>query len=338
MKAVRFDGTLRVDPRAPDPLPPPGWATIRVRLAGICGTDLEILKGYAGYRGIPGHEFVGEVVRCGDPRWTGKRVAGEINVACGKCPYCLAGLGRHCMDRKVLGIRDLPGCMAECCALPAENLVELPGDLPDERAVFLEPLSAACEILEQVPLGGKERAVVLGDGRMGILCAWVLSTVLPGVLLLGRHPEKLRLARWRDMRMGISGDGPRDRADLVVDATGSAGGIAEALRWCRPGGTVVLKTTSASKSAVDLSSLVVDEITVVGSRCGPFRKGLAVMTGHPDMPLERLVTATYPLEEAPEAFKAAVTPGAVKVLLRIDGFVKSPYAVLPFFPPPCDVP
>jgi alcohol dehydrogenase len=307
-------------------------------MAGICGTDLEILKGYAGYRGIPGHEFVGEVVLCGDPRWTGKRVAGEINIACGKCAYCREGLGRHCMDRKVLGIRGLPGCMAEFCTLPEENLVELPGDLPDERAVFLEPLSAACEILEQVPLRGREKAVVLGDGRLGILCAWVLSTVLPGVSLVGHHREKLDLAKWRDIVTGISGDGPRDRADLVVDATGSPGGIAEALRWCRPRGTVVLKTTSASKSVVDLAPLVVDEITVVGSRCGPFRKGLAVMTGHPDMPLERLVTATYPLEEAPEAFRTASKPGALKVLLRIDGFVKSPYAVLPFFPPPFDVP
>lgn len=317
MKAVRYDGTLRVDLHAPDPLTPPGWAMIRVRLAGICGTDLEILKGYAGYRGIPGHEFVGDVVRCDDPRWIGKRVAGEINLSCGKCAYCRVGLGRHCTDRKVLGIRGLPGCMADFCALPVENLVELPEGLPDERAVFLEPLSAACEILEQVPLRGDEKAVVLGDGRMGILCAWVLSTVLPGVLLLGHHREKLGLARWRDIGTGISGDGPRDRADLVVDATGSPGGIAEALRICRPRGTIVLKTTSASKSAVELSSLVVDEITVVGSRCGPFRKGLAVMTGHPGMPLERLVTAAYPLEEAPEAFRAAAEPGALKVFLRI---------------------
>ena len=318
MRAVVLDKKgLRLVPDYVVPELRQGWARIRVRKAGICGTDLEILQGYKAYQGIVGHEFVGVVDRCEDSGWVGKRVVGEINVGCGRCDWCGKGLGRHCPDRTVLGIRGLDGCMAKYCTLPIENLRVVPPAISEERAVFIEPISAACEILEQLRLSGTEKIVVLGDGRLGILCAWVLATVSSDVTLVGRHAEKLDVARWRHLETALDPHALPTHADVVVEATGSADGIDAALSLCRPRGTVVLKTTVAARGSADLSSLVVNAQRIVGSRCGRFEDGIGMLESHPDMPVERLITARFPIEQAERAFARAAEPGALKVLIAM---------------------
>jgi len=317
MGAAFFDGALTYRTDYPVPEPEPGWALIRVKLAGICKTDMEIMKGYLGFQGIPGHEFIGFVERCEDGDWLGKRVAGEINAACGHCDWCARDMGRHCPNRSTLGIRNLDGCMAQYCTLPAANLIELPDDLPDEKAVLLEPLSAACEIFEQMQVHPNDKVVVLGDGRLGILCAWALSTVAKDVIVLGRHPEKLALARWRGIETTRDEIAIPPGADVVVEATGSGEGIATAMRLCRPRGTIVLKTTVAVSGSVNLAPLVIHEQTLLGSRCGRFRDGLKMMMDFPDMPLERLITARYPLAQVVEAFERARKNDALKVILEM---------------------
>jgi alcohol dehydrogenase len=317
MAAVVFDGALRYESAVPIPEPKPGWARIRVQLAGICKTDLEIMKGYHGYQGILGHEFVGVVDRFVDPAWIGKRVVGEINAACGHCPWCDRGLGRHCPNRRTLGIGGLAGCMAEYCCLPLENLYEIPAWISDEQAVLVEPLAAACEILEQLPLQGTERVVVLGDGRLGILCAWVLATAVADVTLLGRHPEKLALAAWRGLKTTALAGEVAPGADLVVEATGSGQGIVQAMALCRARGTIVLKSTVALQGEVNLSPLVVNEQTLLGSRCGRFGDALALLQRYPDLPLERLISRRYALSQAEEAFGRAQARDTLKVLLEV---------------------
>ena len=317
MRTVLFDGELRVVTGYPVPEVPPGWARIRVRKAGICKTDMELIKGYLGFRGILGHEFVGVVEQCDDPDWLDKRVVGEINAACGQCEWCTKGLGRHCPNRTTLGIRNLDGCMADYCILPIVNLIELPEELPDDRAVLMEPLSAACDILEQLDLQGSERALVLGDGRLGILCSWVLSTVLSDVTLVGHHPEKLELATWRHLKTVLNIDEIKTGADIVVEATGSGSGMNVAMSLCRPRGTIVLKSTVAFQGELNLAPIVVNEITVVGSRCGQFKDGLRMLESYPDMPIEGLITARYPIEQAVEAFKRTTQSDALKVILEM---------------------
>lgn len=316
MRAVVWDGELRFRPEYPIPQIQPGWARIRVRTAGICRTDLELINGYLGFSGILGHEFVGIVESCEDNRWIGKRVAGEINAACGQCAWCRKGLGRHCPSRTTLGIDCLDGCMADFCVLPISNLIEIPESISDDRAVFIEPLSAACEILEQLSLNGLERIVVLGDGRLGILCAWVLSTVVSDVTLIGHHPGKLALSAWNSVK--IAHDSSHcNGADMVVEATGSATGLAEAMRLCRPRGMIVLKSTVAVSAAVNLSPIVINELTVLGSRCGQFRHGLSLMEQQPDMPLERLITNRFPIEAALAAFHQTTHNATIKILLDL---------------------
>jgi alcohol dehydrogenase len=314
MKALWFDGERLALREIPPPELRPGWARLRVRLAGICRTDLELTRGYMGFRGVLGHEFVGEVIECADTGWVGKRVAGEINAACGTCEACRRGLGRHCPTRSVLGILNMDGCLAEECQLPAANLHEVPDGLSDRMAVFTEPVSAACEILDQVPLTGRERAVVLGDGKLGILCAWVLGTVLSDVTLVGRHPAKLERARWGGLRAVPADPGPEPGADLVVEATGRGSGLHAAMRLCRPRGTLVLKSTVAAPGDINLAPLVIHEITVVGSRCGRFETGLARLRDH-RLPVERLIEGQYPLDRGLEAFEHAARPGVLKILI-----------------------
>ena len=315
MRAVVFDSELRSERHYPVPQVPPGRALIRVKTAGICQTDMEILKGYMGFKGVLGHEFIGMVERCDDAQWIGKRVVGEINAACGQCAWCARGLGRHCPNRTVLGILNHDGCMADYCTLPTANLLEIPTLLSDDRSVFIEPLSAACEILEQVEPEGSERVLVLGDGRLGILCAWALSTMVSDITLVGHHPEKLQVARWRHLKTAQGVAGTEPGADIVVEATGSGVGISEAMTLCRPRGTIVLKSTTASQGELNLAPIVINELRVIGSRCGRFRDGLRMMESYPDMPLERLITARYPIEQAPKAFDRASKPDALKVLL-----------------------
>lgn len=317
MQAVVFDKELRLARDWPVPRIKPGWALIKVELAGICKTDLEIMKGYMGYKGVLGHEFLGHVENCDDPGWVGRRVVGEINAACGKCEWCAQSLSRHCPGRTTLGIVNHDGCMAEYCALPIENLHVVESDISDEQAILTEPLAAACEILEQLSLTGKERVVVLGDGRLGILCAWALATVIPDVALVGHHQDKLDTARWREITSSLRGEGIAPGADIVVDATGSGKGIGQAMGLCRPRGTIVLKSTVALQGEINLASLVINELTVVGSRCGRFSDALDMMRAFPDMPLVRLITDRYPLDQAIQALTAAQNGQALKVVLEV---------------------
>ncbi|MBN1269493.1 MAG: alcohol dehydrogenase catalytic domain-containing protein, partial [Kiritimatiellae bacterium] len=253
MKALVFDGELRLDPDYPDPAPRPGWAVIRVRQAGICRTDLEITRGYMSFRGVLGHEFVGTVSACSDADRVGQRVVGEINAACGACDWCRRGMGRHCPRRTTLGILNLDGCMAEYCALPVANLHAVPPEIPDDRAVFVEPLSAACEILDQVQVESGMRCVVVGDGKLGILCAWVLATVSSDVTLVGHHREHLEAAEWGGVKTTVGTGGLTPGADVVVEASGSENGLMESIGLCRPRGTLVLKSTVATQGSVNLA-------------------------------------------------------------------------------------
>ena len=310
----------------PQPVPSPGEALIRVLLAGICRTDQELVAGYMDFDGVLGHEFVGRVESCPEqPELEGQRVVGEINCPCGRCSFCRADLGTHCPHRTVLGIAGRDGCLAERLTLPAANLHPVPQELTDTEAVFTEPLAAACRILEQVDPGTGVPVLVIGDGKLGILCAWVLSCEgeCP-VTLLGRHRGNLALAA-----AGAPGElqtlhtdhyrqpAPDERYPLVVEASGSPSGLHTAVQATRPGGILVLKSTLAAGEAQNLTPLVVDEITLVGSRCGPFPAALASMARHRH-PLERLVSARFPLHYGVEALAEASRPGTLKVLVETD--------------------
>ena len=317
MKAVLFDGQqLRLVGDHPDPSPPPGEARIRTTLVGICNTDLEIVRGYAGFRGVLGHEFIGVVEQAGDPALLGRRVVGEINATCGHCPTCRAGRPTHCPQRTALGIRRRDGTLAECFCLPEANLHPVPDSLPDEVAVFTEPLAAACQILEQVHLQPTDRAVVLGDGKLGSLVAQVLSLTGCDLLVVGRHADKLAPLTARGIVTQLGSEGLEPGADLVVECTGQAGGFAAARRLVRPRGTLVLKSTYMGLVEADLSSLVVDEIRIVGSRCGPFAPALRLLArGLVDV--RSLIEAEYSLDDALAAFEHAGRRCARKVLVRI---------------------
>ena len=314
MKAVVFKDTLHFATNHPEPDVPPGWSRIRVTIAGICKTDLELVKGYLGFQGVLGHEFVGRV-ETSDGR-NARRVVGDINASCGNCSWCESGLGRHCPNRTTLGIDRLGGCMAEFCTLPNANLYDVPDSLSDEHAVLVEPLSAACEILEQHPLAGSERVVVLGDGKLGIFCAWVLAGSCDDVVLVGKHPEKLAIAQWRNVRTVLATESIEGGADLVVEATGSEKGLARAIELCRPRGSICLKSTVAAKHQLNLAPVVINEQTLFGSRCGQFKDGLDWLARFPDAPLDRLIAARYPIERAEEAFRHAAS-SSLKVLLDV---------------------
>lgn len=292
----------------------PGEALIRVRMAGICNTDLELVRGYMGFRGVLGHEFVGDVVECDDPAWQGARVNGEINLGCGACDTCARGLARHCPTRRVLGILEKDGCFAEYLTLPLRNLVRVPEDLSDELAVLTEPLAAAFEILEQVHVAPGQRALVLGDGKLGLLCALVLASVGAQVELVGKHQDKLAIARAQGVTTHLLRDAPRGQYDLVVEATGSPEGMRFAVERTRPRGTLVLKSTFHGETTLAMAPLVIHEITVVGSRCGPFPPALTALAQKRIDP-RPLLHATYPLAEGMRALEHAAAPGVLKVLL-----------------------
>jgi threonine dehydrogenase-like Zn-dependent dehydrogenase len=310
-----------------------GWALIAVRLAGICNTDIEILGGYHAFRGIPGHEFIGEVVElrgvsAGERSgWIGRRVTGEINVACSAygyrpvCDFCRRGLKSHCSRRSVLGIVGHDGAFAEYLALPLENLHGVPDSVSDEQAVFVEPLAAACEILDQVKVSKFREAAVLGDGKLAQLIARVLRTALPRVVMYGKHQEKLSLAR----RAGIEAKRAQGNASdlrrsketfaLLVEATGSPSGLTLAQHMTEPRGTLVLKSTFHGAAPVETWPIVVKEITVIGSRCGPFPKAIALLRSGKVEPAP-LVTRTFSLADAAKAIQFAQQPGVMKVLLK----------------------
>ena len=315
MRALHWDGqNLRVQERYPAPQASAERALVRVRLAGVCSTDLQILKGYMDFRGVPGHEFVGEVHE-GPAEWLGKRVVAEINFGCGRCEACGRGLQRHCPTRQVMGILGADGSFAEYLAVPLANLHAVPDAVPDEAAVFTEPLAAAFEILEQLPVRSGIPTVVLGDGKLGLLCAFVLHHAGAAVTVVGRHDTKLALARKAGMRAVNLSDWQAQAVELVVEATGSPAGLQLAMAAVRPRGTLVLKSTLAENHTLSLAPLVINEVTVIGSRCGLFPPALEALA-HNRIPVSSLIETSYLLSDGMEAVNTAARRGALKVLLR----------------------
>jgi threonine dehydrogenase-like Zn-dependent dehydrogenase len=297
-----------------------GEALVRVLLSGICNTDLEIARGYAGFKGTIGHEFVGVVEESPDQRLMGQRVVGEINAGCGKCELCKAGDPRHCPERTVLGIVGRDGAHAEYLRLPVINLHSLPDKIADEHAVFAEPLSAACGIMERVAIGPAQKVAVIGDGKLGLLCAQAIALSGAAVLLIGKHPEKLRIAERQGIETtSIKAGAKRKREfDVVVEASGSPSGFVGALELLRPRGTLVLKSTfqgPGSFDDIDQTRLVVDEITILGSRCGRMQPALDLLKkGAVD--IDSLISEEYPLARGVHAMDRAAKKGVLKVLLR----------------------
>ena len=292
-------------------------ALVRVLLSGICNTDLEIARGYAGFKGTIGHEFVGLVEESTNHTLAGRRVVGEINAGCGKCDLCRTGDSRHCPSRTVLGIHGRDGAHAEFLQLPAGNLFPVPDNVPDEHAVFTEPLAAACGVLERVSISKSDRVAVIGDGKLGLLCAQVLALTGASLLLIGKHSSKRRIAE----RRGIETTTPTQAAkrskqfDVVVEASGAAAGFALALDLLRPKGQLVLKSTFHGKTEMDAARVVVDEISIVGSRCGRFRPALELLKKNA-IDVDNLISEEYALSKGVHAMRRASVKGVVKVLLR----------------------
>jgi len=324
MHALVFDnGQPALDAARPEPKPPAGEVLIRPTRMGVCATDLEICRGYMSFAGVLGHEFVGVVEDAADSAghpWIGQRVVGRINCVCGKCDLCKAGLPEHCRERTVLGIAGRDGCFAERFTLPAANLHAVPDHVEDDAAVFTEPLAAAFQIVRQLVIEGRPYITVLGDGRLGLLCAQVLSELNATVRCVGKHPRKLELCeKWGIKHRLLDEVGLRKDQDIVVDCTGSATGLPTALRMVRPRGTVVLKTTVAAeqwaKQPADLAPIVIDEITVIGSRCGPFPDALeALSAGRIDV--TSLISRRMKLADATHALRLAEQSDTIKVLLE----------------------
>jgi alcohol dehydrogenase len=318
MRALVFDQSLLYQSRRPEPPAEQGDSLLKVRQAGICATDLEITKGYMGFRGVLGHEFVADVVESPDKSLVGQRVVGEINCVCGRCDLCLSGLSSHCRNRTVLGIQNHDGAFAEFVRLPAANLHVVPKAVDDDNAVFVEPLAAAFQILKQVRLDERKWVTVLGDGRLGLLVAQVLRNTGAPVRVIGRHPDKLALCeKWSIRSRPLDDISPRHDQDVVVDCTGSPAGLELALQLLRPRGTLVLKSTFAGGKPLNLASAVIDEITIVGSRCGPFREALRALA-EKSVDVVSLIHRRTKLEQGVEAMALAARPGVLKVLLTME--------------------
>lgn len=312
VRVVVFDGTLRLA-QQPRPVPARDEVLIQMRLAGICNTDLELLHGYKGYKGPLGHEFVGEIVE-GPAGWPGRRIVGEINITCGECDMCRRGIPTQCRRRRILGMQSYDGAFADLFRLALRNVVLVPESLPDEVAVFTEPLAAACQVLEAIHLGPTDRIVLLGAGKLGMLVAQVVR--LSGadlVVIVRRERQAALLAGW-GIRTASRSEIPNGTADIVIDCTGTANGFADALDLVRPRGTIVLKSTYSGVPQADLTRVVVSEIRLVGSRCGPFDTALRLLEQHL-IDVTPLIDARYPLSEALQAFQHAAQPGVLKVLL-----------------------
>jgi threonine dehydrogenase-like Zn-dependent dehydrogenase len=302
MQALYFEDKRATLKRVPLPATPPGYALIRVIASGICSTDLQQLRGYYEFKGVPGHEFVGRVEGPTGSTWIGKRVVGEINLACRACEWCRKGWGRHCPNRKVLGIVKHPGAHAEWLSLPEVNLHEVPSEISDEEALFTEPLAAACEILDQIAVGVGTRAAVLGPGKLGRLVSQVLRTAGADVTMVGRPKGKTDPIKPASF-------------DLVVEASGSPEGMPRALRMVRPRGTIVWKSTHHGPAKFDAAPLVVNEVTVVGSRCGRFPPALELLRRR-RVEVASLLAAEFPLSKGPKAMAEAAKAGMLKVVLR----------------------
>lgn len=310
--AVEFDETLRVISR-PAATPAPDEVLIRLRVGGICNTDLELMRGYHNFRGTLGHEFVGEVV-VGPDEWLGARIVGEINIGCGTCDWCAHGVPEHCRRRRVLGLHDYDGAFAEMFRLPLTNLHRVPPSLPDEAAVFAEPLAAACQVLNSAHIKPDDRVVLIGAGKLGLLTAQVLRLIGCDLVVVARHARQRQLLSGWGIRSMPREDLMDGTADVVVDCSGTPEGLADALRLVRARGTIILKSTYADPATLDLAPLVVNEVTLVGSRCGPFPTALRLLEKNL-VDVQPLIEGRYPLAEASAAFAHAARPGALKVLL-----------------------
>jgi threonine dehydrogenase-like Zn-dependent dehydrogenase len=298
------------------PRVPSGFARIRLLAAGICSTDLELQRGYYGFSGTPGHEFVGEVTHATNKAWIGKRVVGEINLTCGTCNWCRRGLGRHCPTRTVLGIVKHPGAFREFFTLPIRNLHRVPASIPTEHAVFIEPAAAACEILDQLKIPKGQRVAVLGDGKLGLLVSQVLQAHGAKVHLFGRHRNKLRVVEPTGVTTEIATKKyPVAAWPYVVDATGSPVGLRTAISMCIPRGTVIMKSTVHGLVSIDTAPAIVNEITLVGSRCGRFEAAIPLLSSG-KVNVGSMISEEFPLDRAPEAFARAAKKGALKILLR----------------------
>jgi threonine dehydrogenase-like Zn-dependent dehydrogenase len=312
------NGQLRLRTDYPDPQPRPGEALIAVTLAGICSTDLELIKGYLPFKGVLGHEFVGMVTAVASPQqdagWIGQRVVSTINLGCGRCPVCLADGPEHCSRRTVLGIAGKDGVFAPYVTLPVTNLLPVPDEVTAEQAVFTEPLAAALRIREQVNVRPTIRIAVVGPGRLGLLVGQVLALGGGQVTMLGRRPASLELPAHLGLQTGLAADFDDNSFDFVVEATGNEAGFIQSLRLVRPRGTLVLKSTFAADATLDLTKLVVAEINVIGSRCGPFAPALHLLARN-EVNVLASIEAQYPLRDALIALEHAARPGVRKVLL-----------------------
>jgi alcohol dehydrogenase len=318
MRALVFDNALRFEPNHADPAPAQGDTLVKIRQAGICATDLEICKGYMGFNGVLGHEFVGEVISSPEKNLVNERVVGEINIVCGRCDLCLSGLSSHCRNRSVIGIDKHDGAFADYLRIPAANLHVVPKTVDDDHAVFVEPLAAAFQVLKQVKLDGRKWVTVLGDGRLGLLVTQVLRNAGCPVRVIGKHPEKLAICdRWQIRSRLLQDISPRHDQDVVVDCTGSAAGFELAIQMTRPRGTVVLKSTFADGKPLNLAPLVIDEITVIGSRCGPFKEALRALA-EKEVDVTSLIQRRFKFDQALEAMEFAGRSGVLKVLMTMD--------------------
>jgi 2-desacetyl-2-hydroxyethyl bacteriochlorophyllide A dehydrogenase len=315
MKALWLEEQVLSVRDVPTPVPAAGEALVHVRLSGVCGTDLELVRGYYPFTGIIGHEFVGDVVEAPDPSWIGARVVGEINAACGFCEQCAAGRPTHCEMRTVLGIVGRNGAHAEYLTLPLDNLHRVPDGVSDEAAVFAEPIAAAAEILTQVTIGPRDRVLLVGAGRLGQVVAQVLASTGARLRVVARHEHQRALLHARGIETIDANDVEPRRWDVVVEATGSPSGFDIAAKALRPRGTLVLKSTYRGDITLALAPFVVDEISIIGSRCGPFQPTLGYLEMGAVDPLP-LIAARYPLVEAVEAMRVAGEPGTMKVLLQ----------------------
>jgi alcohol dehydrogenase len=316
MRAVRLENGAVTVTEVDPPSRPAGFAMLRLLCAGICNTDLELQRGYYAFSGTPGHEFVAEVVEADTRDLVGKRVVGEINLACTQCDWCRRGLGRHCPNRTVLGIVNQPGAFSECFVLPERNLHVVPEPVETERAVFTEPLAAACEILDQVEIPIGAQVAVVGDGKLGLLVAQALNAEGRRVHLFGHHPEKLRIAAAAGVLSQIARDRlPVAAYDWVVEATGNPEALRQAVAMTRPRGTLILKSTVHGLVSVDTAPIIVNELTLVGSRCGRFEASLPLLEDS-RVRVKEMISARYPLNEAPQAFEHAARTGTLKVLLE----------------------
>lgn len=320
MKAVVFDKELKLVDNYAKPVPQKGEALIRITLAGICNTDYEITKGYMGYSGILGHEAVGivEEINDDDKSLLGKRVVAEISYGCKdpQCTYCAEKLYRHCPNRHTLGIWKKDGCFAEYMTMPLEVLFEVPDNVPDEQAVFVEPLAAACEITEQLHIKPFEKVVVLGDGKLGLITALTLNAQNIDVILVGKHQNKLDIAKAQGVKTYLLNDFAIEKKyDVVVEATGSISGFETALALTRPRGVLVLKSTVAASKEFNLAPIVIDEITVLGSRCGQFGPALRLLKNN-RIDFSPLISAVYNADDAIEAFEKNKQKDVLKVLLK----------------------